>query len=85
MHATMKADELEALLALHPMPQGDTESLYISAKHQERDYDFVFTSLNNTAFQVYSGVAHVYSVYDKTRLYRDLNIGGERRQQAQCV
>mmetsp|Transcript_5108 Transcript_5108/g.13797 ORF Transcript_5108/g.13797 Transcript_5108/m.13797 type:complete len:421 (-) Transcript_5108:980-2242(-) len=56
--------------------KGDTESLYISAKHQERDYDFVFTSLNNTAFQVYSGVAHVYSVYDKTRLYRDLNIGG---------
>ncbi|KAF5828385.1 hypothetical protein DUNSADRAFT_17687 [Dunaliella salina] len=56
--------------------KGDTESLHISAKHHERDFYFVFTSLSNTALQVYSGVAHVLSVYDKTRLYRDVNLGG---------
>ncbi|KAF5828381.1 hypothetical protein DUNSADRAFT_17683 [Dunaliella salina] len=56
--------------------KGATESLHISAKHQDRDYNFVFTSLKNTAFQVYSGVAHVYSIYDKTRLYRDVSLGG---------
>ncbi|KAF5829681.1 hypothetical protein DUNSADRAFT_15656 [Dunaliella salina] len=56
--------------------KGATESLHISARHRGRNYEFVFTSLSNTAFQVFSGVARVYSTYDETRLYRDVNLGG---------
>ncbi|KAF5827792.1 hypothetical protein DUNSADRAFT_18716 [Dunaliella salina] len=55
--------------------KGVTESLQVSATHQGRRYEFIFTPLSNTAFQVFSVVAHVYSTYDKTRVYRNVNLG----------